>query len=206
MKDPLARYYTPDHLAQLILERRLVEYAAPLSWVVEPSAGGGAFTRAAVEQGRPCLAVDIDPRATALHQATQAILGDWLSVTPQQLPGADSIIVGNPPFPTGAVARQHVEHCVAMSPRCVSLILPLEYWGQPRWQELMTSALVSRVVDREVWHTMGLVSVEPIVPRPWPANVRETACFTWARDDVGRGGGVRAGPPLRWYQPSDGAA
>lgn len=55
--DPLARYYTPDGLADLILERRLAGPLGPdgrqIAVVLDPHVGGGAFARA-VNLARGC--------------------------------------------------------------------------------------------------------------------------------------------------------
>jgi predicted RNA methylase len=174
----------------MIVDRRLVGLAEE-DLIVEPSAGGGAFVRAALRRpGQIVLPIDIDPEA-ACHRlevasmlGARSVVGDFLTT---ERPDMDiGAIIGNPPFPDGRTARRHVLHALSWRPQVCCLVLPVEYLGHTSWQTVMYGET----------HGMRLTMVEAIVPRPWPANVRETFAYTWRPVD---GAVVRTlGEPLVW--------
>jgi hypothetical protein len=199
--DPLARYYTPDALADLIVARRLDGWQSTISAVIDPHVGGGAFARAAGRyrdlhpdrQGLAIVGYDIDPGAPGFHDVDCADVRDVLSagfdIDPlRSLNGV--LIVGNPPFSSGKQALQHVEAALHAGASMVAFILPAEYIGH--WK--FTAVMFDRVAG------MALRHVEPILPRPWPSRVRETALYTWRRSE-GPIPWSRFGPPLVWTPP-----
>src|SRR6478736_5920944 len=91
--DALGRYYTPQRLADLVVDA----LDASPDVVVEPSVGGGAFARA-IRRRWPSarlVGVDVDPAARGLALCDEAIVDDWLSASSGMV--AD-VVVGNPPF------------------------------------------------------------------------------------------------------------
>ena len=107
----LGAYYTPDHLAEVMVRWAL---AGGVGTVLDPSYGGCAFLDAAVSvlrQGNPngsggeVYGVDVDPlcvdyvsRSDGLIDAN-CIVADFLEASPADLPGSPfAAIVGNPPY------------------------------------------------------------------------------------------------------------
>jgi hypothetical protein len=189
--DALGRYYTPLPLARLIVARRLAELrqhlpALAIPYAVEPSCGGGAFVGALLD-AIPCMevhAIDADPRAAGLAMASRGDVGDFLTLPLPRLLRPD-LIIGNPPF--GDIPA-HIGRSLWLRPRMVSLILPLDRLGRPAMKPLFFG-------DDERDGGLRLASVEVIHPRPWPAHVRETACYTWLR---AHDGPAVLGEPLVW--------
>lgn len=162
-RDPLDRHYTPDALALrcvLMLSDSMPE--PEVVW--EPHVGGGAFVRAvrSVWPSAHIIGSDIDPDAEGLLLCDEAHVGDALDLDVR----AD-LVLGNPPF-SGTTAIAHVTHAKRAAP-VVGFILPWSLLGGvQRWAEHMDA-------DPPVWS-------QPIVPRPWPDHVRETAWTMWTRD------------------------
>lgn len=163
-KDALDRFFTPAPLCDLICRELWTMGHRPTS-IVEPSVGGGAFVRA-VRRWWPnavTYGVDIDPGAEGFKDVDHPFVADWLAMPVGE--GYD-LILGNPPF-TGTKAIAHVERCLEVAD-VVALILPwAPMGGVQAWDHLLDAADCRPIV------------VQPIVPRPWPANVRETALYVW---------------------------
>lgn len=162
VRDPLDRFFTPDALAVAIVAR-LAERIPEPAMILEPSCGGGAFVRACRARWPEAriIARDIDPEAEGLTLADDAAVEDFLTA---ELPRVD-LVIGNPPF-SGDTAIEHVTRARALG-ATVCFVLP---WGPlggvERWR-----AHASTNPPRWAWC---------IAPRPWPANVRETAAFVWS--------------------------
>lgn len=164
-RDPLDRFFTPDALCNEIARHLWTLGHRPKS-VTEPSVGGGSFMRAARRWWPLALrrGVDIDPDAEGFRDCDEHDVADWLTC---DQPGYKvDLILGNPPF-TGTKAIAHVERCLEVAD-AVALILPwAPLGGVQAWDHLMDAP------------TCRPVMACPIVPRPWPANVRETALYVW---------------------------
>ena len=107
----LGVYYTPDDLAMVLVRWALADGNGP---VLDPSYGGCAFLEAAVrvladkDSSRAqtwVYGVDIDPTCAETVRLSDklsdvtCIEGDFLSVSPHDLPGSPyAAIVGNPPY------------------------------------------------------------------------------------------------------------
>lgn len=162
--DALGRYYTPQKLADLVVDA--IDFDAP-GVVVDPSVGGGAFARAIRRRWASArlVGVDLDPEARGLALCDEAEVDDWLSASSNLV--AD-VIVGNPDF---GAAREHVLAALACRPAICAFILPLANLGVGEWAS--------------VFARYPLAVLRPIPGRPWPKNVRETAVFEWHRGHVG---------------------
>jgi hypothetical protein len=151
---------------------------------VEPSCGGGAFV-VACQRAFPMAmveALDVDPGAHGLTLSPWHAVADFLQWRPKL---SVDLIIGNPPF---SDIPAHIGRALHLRPRMVSLILPLDRLGRPAMRPLFFG-------DDERDGGLRLASVEVIHPRPWPAHVRETACYTWLR---GHDGPAVLGEPLVW--------
>jgi hypothetical protein len=187
--DALGRYYTPLPLAQAIADRRLVELrrhlpALATPYVVEPSCGGGSFV-VACQRAFPMAmveALDVDPGAHGLTRSPWHAVANFLQWQPKL---SVDLIIGNPPF---SDIFAHIGRSLWLRPRMVSYILPLDRLGRGSMMPLLFG-------DDERDGGLRLASVEVIHPRPWPAHVRETACYTWLR---GHDGPAVLGKPLVW--------
>jgi hypothetical protein len=86
-------YFTPPALARVLVGLLPLE---PGDVVLEPSAGGGAFCVALEARGCAVHALDVDPRAPALHMARpwRTQVGDFLTADV----GRPQWVVGNPPY------------------------------------------------------------------------------------------------------------
>lgn len=163
--DPHGRAYTPDDLAHAAVERVGALLGFSPSVVVEPSAGGGAFVRAARERWPDALLIGVDLLATAegLDACDVAHVGDWTD------PGLSlftrpELTIGNPPFTEG-VAVDHVGAALSRG-GALALVLPWSFFGGvKRWDRLHGE-----------WRPHQVI---PITPRPWGHLVRETALYVW---------------------------
>lgn len=157
------------------------------AWVVEPSAGGGAFVRAAATAGAYVVTtVDVDPARGV------DIAADWLTVTSGMLldmgrhgrvmTGArPDAIIGNPPY---SAAEAHVRHALALvrPSGVVAFLLRL--------------AFLESKARSAFWREFPAVSVDVMVPRPsftgdGRSDASAYAWFTW------RPGNTRT-PVLGW--------
>lgn len=166
VRDELDRRYTPQSLADAIVDRLYIGDNVLCPTVLEPSVGGGAFVRAVRHRwpDAEVMGVDIDADAPGFHGCDVTHRGTFLHVDSDYKPLGSRIdlIIGNPPF---GQALEHVRHALTFG--CpVVFILPLAYLGVQAWAPLLTGPKRPAFV----W---------PIVGRPWPEHVRECAVFGW---------------------------
>lgn len=196
--DELDRCYTPDALAVACVARASIHLETWPSIVYEPSVGGGAFVRAVRRRWYPSPnggpfdgpwieGWDIDSGAAGLGLVDAPHAGSWLTPWPEvgtpKVTPAD-LVIGNPAF-SDETAIAHVERALeCRAPTgVVALILPWSFLGGvERWLHLTHGA--HRPIE-----------VAPIVPRPWPSRVRETALYIWR--DI-RPDHVSVTTPIRW--------
>lgn len=115
-RDPLDRYYTPDHVADCFA--RWLRIPGGLQ-IVEPSVGGGAWARA-VRKHTPdarLTGFDLDLGARGLTIVDTARHGDWLK---NACTVCADLVIGNPPF--GAAAVDHIRASLMAAP-VVALLL-----------------------------------------------------------------------------------
>lgn len=117
----LDKYYTKDDVASACLNvfLPLVPQAAKL---IEPSAGGGSFMRAAQGYGRDIFGFDIRP------EGTDIIKLDFLNDDIRNHVSIDvAVFVGNPPFgKKGDLAIQFINKCLDLC-GIVGFILPIQF-------------------------------------------------------------------------------
>lgn len=106
-RERLDRYYTPDDLAVALTSLLPIQAGET---VLEPSAGGGAFTRALVGRGCRVSVVDIDPAARAFNErgTVGGYCGDFLEYE-RGTPVPFDWVVGNPPYGN---AEAHVRKAI----------------------------------------------------------------------------------------------
>lgn len=193
---PLDAYQTPQELAGAICSRLSRAGEDPLE-IMEPSAGTGAFVRAA----RACwpeahiTAVDLDPRYRALQRdagASVVLTEDWASLArrlanEQADEGQDRLVVGNPPF---CLAQAHIEAALEWlrDGDRLAFLLRVNFLGS-----------TERV---SFWRRPGLEWMAPIAPRPSftgsGTDGTEYGLFCWRKDHRGA---PRIARPLIW-QPA----
>jgi hypothetical protein len=198
---PLDAYMTPDELALAICTELRRRGEDPME-VIEPSAGGGAFVRAARATWDVVhvTAVELEPsRRKALEDAGAHRVYTWgwvewaaEAANSQSDEGVDRIILGNPPF---RQAQEHVEAGLDLlrDGDCLAFLLRLNFLGSK---------------DRvRFWRRPGLESVQTIAPRPSfglnkhgkpGSDGTEYALFTWRK---GHRGAPRILRPLVWTPP-----
>lgn len=181
--DELDRCFTPLSLADACARRVAEILDAVPRWtpryIIEPSAGGGSFVRAArkVWPGTAVTGIDLDPAAPARTLCSTWIHGDFLQ---QRFTEPGALVIGNPPF-SGDVALPHMLAAREVPEAAVALILPWSYLGGvERWG----------VLHRE--HTPDIAL--PITPRPWGDKVREVALYVWLAGR--RPAGTHIGAPI----------
>jgi hypothetical protein len=191
---PLDFYATPDPLALAICERlrlRLTDVPNP-RYVVEPSAGTGAFVRA-IRKTWPdadIIGIEANPlmRPALMAAGTDAtLIGDWptYAETLAEATAPVDLILGNPPY---RQAQEHIEaglRWLAPGGR-LAFLLRLNFLG--------SSARV------DFWRRGELESVSTIAPRPsftgdGKTDGTEYALFVWRKGHVDR---PVLGEPLTW--------
>lgn len=178
MSDPLDRHYTPDALADAIVDW-VAEFYAP-EVAVEPCAGGGAFVRALRRRwpGVRLIGSDVDPDAEGLALCDDVRLGDCRRLVYPR----GALVITNPPFTTQTdKARALSFGCAqaaikAGADGCTVLLLPASWIvGGPTFDWLRTPEWrpqIVRVVSGRVW-----------------SGIREMAVYVWVL-------GQRGGPTV----------
>ena len=117
----LDKYYTKDEIASSCLVAFL-PLISDDSKLVEPSAGGGAFIRAANSVGREIIGFDILPEYPGIIKL------DFIKDKIKDHIDLDhTVFVGNPPFGRkGALAIQFINKCLELS-GIVGFILPIQF-------------------------------------------------------------------------------
>jgi hypothetical protein len=190
---PLDSYQTPPDLAVAICDRLFHTDVAPLE-ILEPSAGKGAFVRAARARWPDAHVSAVEVNSAHLVELDAAgaqviLIDDWASLArglaaEQADSGPERLVLGNPPF---RQAQEHVEAALEWMREGdhLAFLLRLGFLGS-----------AARVA---FWRRPGLVSVAPIAPRPsftgGGTDGAEYAVFVWRK-------GYRGAPtlqrPLTW--------
>jgi hypothetical protein len=186
-------YLTPYPLALAICVRLRDDWGLNPSVVVEPSAGRGAFVRAAREvwPGARIIAIDVDERSRGpclRAGASSFIRASWPKVARllAGYRGGSLLIVGNPPY------RQAQRHIDAAREQLIpgdalAFLLRLNFLGSTGRADWWREA-------RDFAH------LDPIAPRPSfrdgkGSDATEYAAFGWRPERRGPAG---VGKPLVW--------
>lgn len=197
-REQLDFYATPEPLADAICQR-VFTAEGDADAIIEPSAGEGAFVRAAARAWplAEITAVDLDGQhVEALFRAgaNPVIEADWVKWA-GTMNWADhprrTIVIGNPPF---REAEAHIRAALeAMSANDVlALLLRINFLGSK--------------VRLDFWEKYPAAWMAPIVPRPsftrGGTDGTEYAVFCWhaweALDDLRPPPLTRIDRPIRW--------
>lgn len=112
----LDKFYTKDNVALACLKSidKLIKNS---EIVVEPSAGGGAFSR----QIKHCnlQAYDLEPEFKNIKK------GNWFEIDRSVIGDGSLVIVGNPPFGVRSdLAKKFIKHSVTLGADTIAFILP----------------------------------------------------------------------------------
>jgi hypothetical protein len=143
----LDRYYTPDPLAAALVTLLPIR---PLSVVIEPSVGGGAWVRAvrAHQPGATIVGVDLDPAARGLDLVDHAHVGSWPDIADDVVRVAVGSrpfwVVGNPPY---SEALEHVEAALPHADGVAFLLRLAFLEGVARFERLWSHGHGTRLSD-----------------------------------------------------------
>lgn len=116
MRDQLDRFYTKNEVAKECIDE-VFSISQDFDVIVEPSAGGGAFSSQIPE----CWAFDLYPTHPSI------IKKDWLTVEKEEfIEYSKMLIIGNPPFGTrSTVAKAFIKHAIVnLHASTVAFVLP----------------------------------------------------------------------------------
>jgi len=115
----LDKFYTKDDVALSCL-KTIETLLAVSDIVVEPSAGGGAFSRQIVHPNMK--AFDIEP------EDSNVIKTNWFQVSRDMLGEGSLLVVGNPPFGVRSdLAKRFIKHSVSLEAETIAFILPATF-------------------------------------------------------------------------------
>lgn len=171
-------YFTPDKLA-LAICRKLQVTIGDVANVVEPSAGSGAFVRAAWEVWPNAMVCAVEPNSPEMDAK-----GHWLSWFPKTweettcrpLQCAESLIVGNPPF---SLAEEHIQLALsrlAPGAHACFLLRASMLAGKGRFETLHKNGCL-----RHVWHVIGRPAFTP----DGKTDAAEYAVLVWQKGHSG---------------------
>lgn len=114
LKSVLDKFYTKDNVALNCIETLDLE---PYDFIIEPSAGNGAFSNQIVD----CLAFDIQPEHVNIKQ--QNFFDLDLS-----LYKGKTLVIGNPPFgKRNCLSKGFIKHCMDNGVDTIAFVLPTTY-------------------------------------------------------------------------------
>lgn len=120
-RDPLDAYYTHPVIAKHLVE--VVDTYSPLArfdFIVEPSAGGGAFS----DLLPGCFAYDLHPGKRGIKKA------DYLTLSTDRFAKGRTLVIGNPPFGRqSTLARQFIQKSAEYA-SVIAFVLPMSYKKQ----------------------------------------------------------------------------
>jgi len=139
----LSQYFTPARLAN-----RIAAWADLRGRrVLEPSAGGGALRRAALEAGAFRVdCVELDPRfveSLELEELGRVYAGSFLDLRPIDLMPADVVLL-NPPYEDG-LDGLFLAHALEFAPRAVALVRLAALAGKDRGAALWANVQITRI-------------------------------------------------------------
>ena len=112
-KDELDRFYTKPEVAEICYQR-VTPHLTPNDFLIEPSAGSGAFYDL---MRSPKIGYDLDP------QHPEIIKGNWFN---QTIP-KNAVIIGNPPFGSrNKLSKEFITYAIPHA-RAICFVLPMVY-------------------------------------------------------------------------------
>lgn len=112
----LDKFYTKDNVALPCIGtiESLIEHS---DIIVEPSAGGGAFSRQITHPN--VKAFDLEPEDSSV------IKENWFDVSRSMLGEGSLLVIGNPPFGVRSdLAKRFIKHAVSLDAETIAFILP----------------------------------------------------------------------------------
>lgn len=109
----LDQYYTPQKVADALVAHYLTRFPKP-DFVIEPSVGKGAWSRAINEQAQPkhILGIDLEDHSEgSLFCDNQFLNRDFLQYDPIATGLPVDLVIGNPPY---SEALAHAEHALSL--------------------------------------------------------------------------------------------
>lgn len=159
------QFYTKPAVAQKCVDRILEVVAGVQEWQwIEPSAGKGAFLRAAARAREGGLVgMDIDPQGEGIVQ------GDFLKWKPVRRGGEEVLVFGNPPFGRqGSLAKAFVQHAAEFAD-AIAFVLPRSFMkpSMTRAFPLHFHCVWSEDVEKDAFEVNGLEYDVPCVFQIW---------------------------------------
>jgi hypothetical protein len=168
------QFYTKPAVAQKCVDRILEVVAGVQGWQwIEPSAGKGAFLRAAAAGTREgaLVGIDIDPQGEGIVQ------GDFLKWRPVGRGGEEVLVFGNPPFGRqGSLAKAFVQHAAEFAD-AIAFVLPRSFMkpSMTRAFPLHFHCVWSEDVEKNAFEVNGLEYDVPCVFQIWLRRDTERA-------------------------------
>ena len=140
-RDALDRYYTPQALADAIVEALDEDEGPGLGWVLEPSVGGGSFARACRDlwPSNRVNGIDADHNAPGRWACDVFEIADFLALpAPVDPDYPPRLIIGNPPYRNAEAHIRQALDIVAPGGHVVFLLRLAMLEGQARralWAE-----------------------------------------------------------------------
>lgn len=134
----LSQWHTPDNLA-LSIARWCRDIIGPNTTILEPSAGGGAFLRAALDVGASpanLTAIELDPRwATRLTDEFPSSTVEHRDYLTRPIRDHFDICLMNPPYEKGADGR-FLDKALQESERVIALVRTVALNGAERHERV----------------------------------------------------------------------
>lgn len=178
-------YYTPDALA-LAIARRVRGTFGDFGSVTEPSAGGGAFVRAAHQAFGPVWIHAIEPNANPITLLLAAALSrtTWEAATHRTL--GRNLIIGNPPYNLPGDGKGDKP---TTAERHVTIALDRMRDGDVLAFLLRLAFLGGGGRNERLHAKHPLAALWPVTPRPsftgGGTDSSEYAVFVWRKGHVG---------------------
>lgn len=199
-RDPSDHYPTPPELCAAVCARLWVSIG-DVAHVIEPSAGGGNFVRAARRRWPAAHVTAIEPRPEAesgLRPITQRVIVDTWEATSVEIPDGPLLIIGNPPFSFAlrhialALERMGQREAIRPEPRWLAFVLPSAFLhGIDRYEALYSREPIGDGLFGQMMALGGLRFYWPIVQRgsfdgTGKADGREHSVYVWQVGYFGR--------------------
>lgn len=162
----LDKFYTKDEVA-LDAIHSISSLIAGASTVIEPSAGGGSFSRQIKHPN--LLAFDLEP------ESDQIIKQDWFDTKPSQITGEKLLVIGNPPFGVRSdLAKKFIAKAVKLNADTIAFILPKTFSKALNQRTSLFPASYRLVIEKELPDNSFLLEGKDFhIPCGW---------YVWTKD------------------------